>query len=270
MINTIGNSTVPGAQRDLSATENAKSRLLGQLSSGKRINSAADDPAGSAIVEQFAAQIVGSNQAARNLNDGISLAQTADGALETVQDNTQRIRELTVQAGNSTLSAADRSAIQGEVDTLSRSNSDTLRNANFNGQQLFQGGSQTFQAGPNANDQITVSLNNLNSGAIAGTGSIDLSSTTSATAALDSLDKDIDTLNSNRATLGALNSRFEASIKNLNSQSDNLSAAKSRIGDTDYAAATSRLVQENFRSQAELSVQVQANANSKQVLSLLR
>ncbi|GAB3267772.1 flagellin [Chitinimonas naiadis] len=272
MINSVStNQASLVGQRNLNDIQESQRRTLNQLSSGKRINSAADDAAASAIVEQFAAQIVGSGQAVRNLSDGISVAQTADGVLSSVEDNTQRIRELTVQAGNSTLSVQDRAAIQDEVSALSQTNADSLRNANYNGQPLFQGGSQTFQAGPNANDQISISIGALAGGSVgSATGVIDLSTPASATAALDQLDKDLNTLGSSRSSLGALNSRFEASINNLQTRSENLSAARSRIEDTDYAQAASQRAQEQIRNDAALAVQTQANASPRQVLSLLR
>lgn len=268
MVAPIGsNPSALTSQRGLNDTRETQNRLLGQIASGKRINQAADDAAGSAIVERFAAQIAGADRAARNLSDGISLAQTAEGAVSTVQDNTSRIRELTVQAGNGTLNAGDRQAIQQEIDALSQSNDDTLRNANFNGQPLFQGGNLSFQAGANAGDQVSVSLGNLASGGI---GRVDVSSAASATAALDQLDDQLGTLSDTRATLGAVNSRFESAIGQLQSRSENLSAARSRINDTDYAAASTDLAAQNIRAQADVAVQAQANASSRQVLSLLR
>lgn len=278
MINSVNsNPTALSGQRTLNSTQQAQERQIEQLASGKRVNRAADDPAASAIIEQFAAQIAGSNQAARNLNDGISLAQTAEGALSTVTDNTQRIRELAVQAGNSTLSSSDRAAIQGEVDALSQASNSTLRNANFNGQALFQGNQLSIQAGPSANpsDRISLSLGNLSASAADGglnssNGRIDLSSESSASSALEQIDADLNRLNEQRASLGALNSRFEASIANLQSGAENLSAARSRIADTDYAATASRLAQERIRNEAGLAVQTQANASPRQVLSLLR
>lgn len=275
MINAINTDTVSlSSQRSLGQSQRAQETQLERLASGKRVNRAADDPAASVIIEQFAAQIAGSNQAARNLSDGISLAQTADGALSTVQDNTERIRELTVQAGNSTLSSADRAAIQSEVDALSQSSQDTLRNASFNGQALFDGGNLRFQAGANADSssQINLSLDSLiaNGGLNTTQGSIDLSSPESASAALDSIDADIEQLSGNRATLGAISSRFESAINNLQTRSDNLSAARSRTADTDYAAASSQLALETVRSNANIAVQAQANASRGQVLSLLR
>ncbi|MGQ5523378.1 flagellin [Chitinimonas sp. PSY-7] len=278
MIDSINNKLPSlGITQSLGKSQEAQNRQIEQLASGKRVNRASDDPAASVIISQFASQIAGSNQAARNLNDGISLAQTADGALSTVEDNTQRIRELTVQAGNSTLSVSDRAAIQSEVDSLSQANNDTLNSANFNGQSLFQGNSLTFQSGPNAggDNQISVSVGiraapTSSGGLNTANGNIDLSTAASATAALDSIDQDINRITDSRASLGALNKRFEAGIASLQSNAENLSAARSRSEDTDYAAATSRLAQEQIRNSAANAVQVQANASASKVVSLLR
>ncbi|WP_269532952.1 flagellin [Chitinimonas sp. BJYL2] len=271
MINPIGSNGTGLGLRTLDSNREAQARSLQQLSSGKRINSAADDVAASAIVEQFAAQIVGSNQAARNLNDGISQAQVAEGALSSVTDNTLRIRELTVQAGNSTLSAQDRQAIQEEVSALGQANASTLSQASFNGQSLFDGGSKTFQAGPNAGDQLSVSFAGVSASALAGSaGGLDLSNAAAASASLEKIDSDLRSVSGARAELGALTNRFEAGINSLRSNAENLSAARSRMADTDYAATTARNAAERIRSEAGLAVQAQANANSRQVLSLLR
>lgn len=267
MINTIGSNKSILNPNSLSSAQEAQAQSLEQLSSGKRVNSAADDPAASAIIDQFAAQIAGNGRAAQNLNDGISLAQTADGALSQLQDSTQQIRELAVQAGNGTLNAQDRAAIQAQADALSQSNNDVVRNASFNGQPLLQGSSLNFQAGPNAGDQISVTLGNL--GANGGSTNVDLSNASGASSALEQIDQRIGTISTSRAALGALNSRFEAGISNLRNTAGNLAAASSRIGDTDYAAATAKLAQQQLLSQAGLATQVQANASSRQVLTLL-
>lgn len=259
------------AQRNLQSSRDAQGLALGQLSSGKRLTSAAVDAAASAIVERFAAQITGSNQAARNLSDGISLAQTAEGALTSVGDNSQRIRELAVQAGNGTLNAQDRAALQSEADALSQASADTLASASFNGQALFQGNTLRFQAGPNAGNEINLALGDLSSGVVASAaGRVDLSSPAKAQQALGQIDADIGTLSSQRATLGAVISRFGASIDALRNSSENLSAAKSRIGDTDYAKTSADLAAANIRAQAGIAMQAQANAQPRGVLSLLR
>ncbi|NHQ87765.1 flagellin FliC [Iodobacter sp. HSC-16F04] len=254
------------AQNSLNST--ALSKSLSELSSAKRSSQA--DPASTVLIEQFAAQIAGSNQARSNLNDGISLTQVADGALSTIQDNTQRIRELTIAAGNDTLSPQDRAAIQEESNQLSLANSDIVQNTNFNGTALLQGqGNLNFQAGANAGDQLALSrpdLTKLNSS----NGQIDLSSAAAAGQALSRLDSDLASVSSARSDFGAVSNRLTASAANLQNRSENLSAAKSRVADTDYAAATANLVQQQVRAQANIAAQAQANAAPQQVLSLLR
>lgn len=272
------NTNIPSlsAQNSLNRTQHAQNKTLETLSSGKRVNSAADDPAASAIVELFAAQITGSNQAVSNLSAGISAVEVADGATQQLQDNTNRIRELAVQAGNDTLSAQDRQALQAEANQLAQSNQDIVRNTNFNGTQLLQGGASLgIQSGPNANDVTNVNAANLNAAPGSGglntlAGGVDLSSSAAVAQTLTNLDQDISTLSNARAQFGAANARFESSISNLQTRSTNLAEAKSRIGDTDFGAATSKLAQEQIRSKAGLAVLTQANASPQQVLSLLQ
>lgn len=272
MINPNNNFAALSAQNNTVRSQGAQEASLQKLSSGARINSAKDDAAGAAIIQQFAAQIIGSNQAVRNLSDGVSLAQTAEGALGSISDNTERLRELSVAAGNGTLSASDRQALQAEADALSQSNKDIVNNTQFNGQAVLQGGQFNFQAGANAGDQL--SLNNASLGGQAGlnsvAGRIDLSSSAAATASLQELDADLETVAGQRANLGAFQSRLDSGIQNLQTTAINTSAAKSRVADTDYAAESAKLAQENIRSNAGLAMQVQARANASQVLSLLR
>ena len=266
------------AQNSLSSTRQAQAKTLQSLSSGQRVNSATDDPAVAAIIQQFAAQIAGSDQAARNLNDGVSLTQVADGAIEQLSSNSNRLRELAVAAGNSTLSSQDRSALQAEADQLSQANNDIVQQTNFNGVSLLKGGnSLTFQSGANAegSNQTSLATPNLsaapaNGGLFSLAGGVDLSSPTAATQSLSNLDADINTLSANRAQFGAASNAFAAEIDNLQTRSINLSAARSRSGDTDYAAATAQLAQQQIKSQANIAVQAQANASASQVLTLLR
>lgn len=263
------------AQNQLGAAQASQHKSLESLSSGKRINSAATDPAGSAIVQIFAAQIAGSNQAASNLNDGVSLTEVADGNLAQLQSNTDRLRELAVAAGNGTLSGSDREALQAEANQLTQSNADIVQQSSFNGVSLLQGGATlNFQSGPNAGNQIGVTTGNLsatpgNGGLFSLAGGVDLSSAATATQSIDNLDADIGTLSSTRANFGAASSQFSEAISNLQTTSVNLSAAQSRINDTDYAAESSNLASANIRAQAALAVQAQANAQPQTVLSLL-
>ena len=273
MLNGINsNSAGLFAQNSTSQAQAAQAKSLQSLSTGSRINSAKDDAAGAAIIQQFAAQIAGSNQAVRNLNDAVSVAQTAEGALSSISENTERIRELAVAAGNSTLSASDRQALQAEADQLSQSNADITKNTEFNGQAVLQGGQFNFQAGPNAGNQLSFSNGALGgeAGLNTAAGKIDLSSPAAASAALNALDSDLQTVSGQRANLGAFQSRVESGIQNLQTSSVNLSASRSRIADTDYAAQSAKLAQENIRANAGIAMQVQARASSGQVLSLLR
>ncbi len=273
VINSSSNLNALSAPRN-NATQNSQtqaSQTIASLSSGQRINRAADDAAGSAIIERFAAQIIGNSQGIRNLNDAVSLAQTAEGAISSISDNTQRIRELAVAAGNSTLSASDRQALQAEADQLSQSNTDIIRNTEFNGQAILQGGGFSFQAGANSNQQLNLNTSNLGgSNGLSSTGQINLSSISAASASLDSLDQDLQRISAERSNLGAFQSGLENSISSLRTTVENQSASRSRIADTDFAAQSTQQVQNSIRGQAELAMQAQANASGKQVLSLLR
>ena len=272
MMKVSSNLAALGLQSSAALAQATQAKTLQSLSSGTRINSAKDDAAGSALIEQFAAQIAGSNQAVRNLNDGISLAQTAEGALSSISDNTDRLRELTVAAGNGTLSASDRQAMQAEADALSQSNADVVKNAQFNGQALLQGGAFNFQAGPNANDLLSLNNPSLNgaNGLASAAGLLDLSSASAANNSLALVDRDIELIAGQRGQLGAFQNRIDSGVQNLQTSALNLSAAKSRVADTDYAATTSQWTQDKLRNNANLAMQVQARASAGQVLSLLR
>lgn len=273
-INT--NQTSLFAQNQLGEIRQSQAGALRSLASGQRINSAAENPAVAAIVQQFAAQIAGSDQAARNLNDGVSLTQVADGAIGQLQANSGRLRELAVAAGNSTLSAADRGALQAEADQLVQANNDIVKQTNFNGNPLLQGGSPLgFQSGANAGQQTSLAAANLAAAPASGglfslAGGIDLSSAAKASQTLGNLDTDLDTLASSRASFGAASNAFTAEIGNLQTRADNLAAARSRSNDTDYAAASAQLAQQQILGQANIAVQSQANASASQVLGLLR
>ena len=278
-INT--NQTSLFAQNQLGEIRQSQAGALRSLASGQRINSAAENPAVAAIVQQFAAQIAGSDQAARNLNDGVSLTQVADGAIGQLQANSGRLRELAVAAGNGTLSAADRGALQAEADQLVQANNDIVKQTNFNGNPLLQGGSPLgFQSGANAGQQTSLAAANLAAANLAAApasgglfslaGGIDLSSAAKASQTLGNLDTDLDTLASSRASFGAASNAFTAEIGNLQTRADNLAAARSRSNDTDYAAASAQLAQQQILGQANIAVQSQANASASQVLGLLR
>jgi len=371
------------AQRNLNASQNSLAVSLQRLSSGLRINSAKDDAAGLAISDRFTAQIKGLNQAARNANDGISLAQTAEGALGEVTNNLQRIRELAVQSSNATNSSSDRTALQAEVSQLLNEIDRVANQTSFNGVKLLDGSfsGAVFQVGANAGESITVAsitdaniaaigsvsqasgaaltvsasaitgfataiasggvtLNGVNIGAIGsatsaaeragqlvnainntsaqhgvgavyntatgqitlssaaavvvagttnlatvagyangtlgsvttttGIGGLDVSSYANAQLAIQLADSALATVNSTRATLGAVQNRFSSVVANLQTAAENLSASRSRIMDADFAAETANLTRAQILQQAGTAMLAQANAEPNNVLALLR
>ncbi len=259
----------------------AAGKMLGtsmeRLSSGKRINSAADDAAGLAIVNSMTSQIRGMQQGVRNANDGISLAQTAEGALNEVTNMLQRVRELAVQAGSDTYADTDRDNIQAEVDELTAQIGQVVSNTEFNGVKLFDGSvtTVTVLAGANDADAIDITLEdletNLTSGlGTAGTYNVAGTDGTNARGALAGIDTDIELISTTRATLGASQNRLQSAVNNLTNVSTNLSDARSRIQDTDYSAETTALAKAQILGQASTAMLAQANQSQQNVLSLLR
>ncbi|MFN4038155.1 MAG: flagellin [Erythrobacter sp.] len=261
-------------------------RMLGtameRLSTGRRINSAADDAAGLAIATSMTSQIRGMAQGVRNANDGISLVQTAEGALDEVTNMLQRMRELQVQRGNTTYSAGDVANITAEQNALAGQIRLVVQNTQFNGNSLFSGGTGSFtiQAGDRLVDQITVTMRDLTATFAAGTpptGSqlgtvIDFATadTMAATASLDNFDAAIADVSSIRAGLGAVQNRLESAVTNLTNVSTNLTDARSRIMDTDYSAESTQLAKAQILNQASTAMLAQANQSQQNVLSLLR
>jgi len=357
------NTNIPSlnTQRNLNSSQSSLNTSIQRLSSGLRVNSAKDDAAGLAIADRMNSQIKGLAVAQRNANDGISMAQTAEGALSTVGDNLQRMRELAVQAANGTNSAQDRKTLNDEYTQLSQEVFRVLNGTSFNGQNLFTGVGQgasagtgsdsanvsasltlSFQVGANVqdnklNDQITITLDDLSNNSTIATvigtsakGLIGLGDTsgvstaqatyTSAKAALDNLfatgsslsssalassavslqaavdsaklsldqavanpsaqsdaqkaiqnlDKAISLISSKRAEFGAVQNRFSAVISNLQVSSENITASRSRIMDTDYAQETANLTRAQILQQAGTAMLSQANSAPQQVLSLLK
>jgi flagellin len=366
------------AQRNLNTSQSAVALSLQRLSSGLRINSARDDAAGLAISERLSAQIRGLNQAARNANDGISLAQTAEGALGEIGNNLQRIRELAVQARNATLSASDRAALQTEAAALRDEIQRVASTTAFNGVKLLDGTftNMAFQVGANVSETITVAsitnaqvaqlgtstiaqvtgaaatafgaitagdlqINTVSVGAIAadtnaanraasiaaainavsgqtdvyatllsttqvtltnssggnivialsgtadtantgltaattnattstGFAALDISSIAGADTAMRQMDAALNAVNTARASLGAVQNRFSSTVANLQTTAENLSASRSRILDTDFAAETATLTRGQILQQAGIAMLAQANALPNQVLALLR
>jgi len=368
------------AQRNLNGSQAASQTAMQRLSSGLRINSAKDDAAGLAISERFTSQIRGLNQAARNANDAISLSQTAEGAMASVGDNLQRIRELAVQSANATNSSSDRAALQSEVAQLKSEIDRVATQTAFNGIKLLDGSftSAAFQVGANANE--TISVTGVQNSTIAGLGSVssastqsalvsglgvgvvaagsltvngtdigaltavgtaqeraaqvvdavnkiagatgvnaymdtatnrlvmtsgatitlagtdngaltgfdgatgvtaaaatttglttmDISSFAGATLAIKQVDSALGQINTSRATLGALQNRFTSTVSNLQTAAENLSASRSRIQDTDYAAETASMTKNQILQQAGMAMLAQANQAPNNVMSLLR
>ncbi|MBW1636855.1 MAG: flagellin FliC [Deltaproteobacteria bacterium] len=258
------------AQRNLGKTQIALDRAMERLSSGLRINSAKDDAAGLGISNRMTTQIRGLNQAARNANDGISLSQTAEGALQESTNILQRIRELAVQSANDTNSAGDRASLQAEVDQLLEEMDRIATSTQFNGRTLLDGSmtGATFQVGANQGQVITFDIGNATTSAL-GVDSIDISTQTGAGSAISDVDGAIDSVDRIRGGLGAIQNRFEYTIANLNSVIENLSAARSRILDADIAKETSEMTRASILQQAGVSILAQANQTPLLAVSLL-
>jgi flagellin len=262
------------AQNNLVKSEQLMSTSMSRLSSGLRINSAKDDAAGLAISEKLRATVRGLAQAQRNANDGISMLQTAEGALNEVSDMLIRMRELGVQAANGTLGDSERLALDNEFNEL-REEIDRIANSTkFAGQTLLDGGmSQTFQVGVSntGNDQIFVSLATVTTGAAGlNIGAIGLSTIATAQSALGLLDSAIQTVSTRRGSLGAKQNRLMVTINNLSAMHENLSAANSRIRDADVASEATNLARGQILMQAGISILAQANQLPSMSLSLLQ
>ena len=263
------------AQRNLGKSQGSLAKSMQRLSSGLRINSAKDDAAGLAISDRMTAQIRGMNQAARNANDGISLAQTAEGALGEVTNMLQRMRELAVQSANGSNTTADRTALDSEFGALSTEIDRIASTTQFNGKTLLDGSMAsgvTFQIGANAGQTIAVTVGDSNVAALA-SGNLAIVAIATASGAQSSitvLDQAINDVDTIRGELGAVQNRFESTIANLNNVSENLSAARSRILDADIAQETSNMTKMNILQQAGVSILSQANQTPQLALSLLQ
>ena len=274
------------AQRNVSNSQASLATSLQRLSSGLRVNSAKDDAAGLAISERLNAQVRGSNVAIRNANDGISLSQTAEGALAKVTDSLQRMRELAVQARNATNTSADKDSLDKEFGELSKEIQRVLGGTTFNGRAVLStdSGTQTFQVGANvtSNDRIDVTTANMTTATeittVAGTDNTGAGraviDNTAVGATIDTVIGNIDTainkVSSERANLGAAQNRMDQVISNLQISVENQSAAKSRITDADFAQETANLSRASILQQAGNAMIAQANQIPSQVLSLLR
>lgn len=268
------NVSALNAQRQLADVGSNLSTSFERLSSGFRINSAADDAAGLQISNRLTSQVEGLNQAVRNANDAISLTQTAEGALDEVTNSLQRIRTLAIQSQNGINSSADRTALQQEVTALVSEISRVATDTQFAGVDILTGGfSAAFLVGANAGQTISVNLSSSNGASFGASGlgvsTVDISTVTGASSALTAIDTAISSIGAQRAELGALQNRFQSTIRNLSNISENVAGARSRVRDTDFATETAELTRNQIIQQASLSVLSQANQRPQTALSLL-
>lgn len=275
--------------RYLNQATDAKSSALTKLSSGSRINSAADDAAGLAVSEKMKAQIGGLTQAQSNAQDGVSLIQTAEGGLSQIQTMLDRMRDLAVQSSNGTLGTDDRKAIDKEFNDLKGEISRIAGTTQFNNKNLLgtsdtdtKATTFTFQVGANSGQTLAVSISAMNASAIGLTKTVDIVDKTktgtdntsfdikSANAAIEAIDKAISTVTTQRSTLGATQNRLNYAISNLETSNENLSEANSRIRDVDMAQEMTQFTKSNILTQAATSMLAQANAMPNSVLTLLQ
>ncbi|MDP2564344.1 flagellin [Pseudoalteromonas marina] len=269
-INT--NNEALSAVRQLSKTSGMVSEAMGRLSSGKRVNTAADDAAGLAIISNLDRQITGTQQAIRNSNEGISLVEVMDSALEEVNSLYQRARQLAVYSANETLSATDRDSLNAEYQQIVGAGGEAeriLTKSSFNGVTLLDGSAIDLQVGWEAGDVTTVTGVDF-SGTTATIGAIDGADATNATAELAVLDTAIDSVVSFRADLGAYQNRFESTISNLESLSEKTQVAKGRIQDADFATESTNLARAQVLQQAGMGMLSRANSSAQQVMQLLQ
>ena len=271
------NSAALRAQNGSRVAEATLQTAMERLSTGKRINSAKDDAAGLAIASTMTSSIRGMTQAIRNANDGISFAQTAEGALGEVSNMLQRIRELAVQSASGTYSDTDRTNLDTEVSQLKSQITSILATTEFNGTRIFnsaasgtsysaQAGSVSIQIGANNGDAIDLTFTSL-SDLAAGTA---VDTAANAKTALDNVDTTLKAVSTTRASLGAGQSRLSSVVNNLTQNVTNLSDARSRIEDTDFSAETTNLAKAQILTQAATAMLAQANQSQQNVLSLLR
>jgi len=274
-INT--NVAALNSYNQLRQTNQAQNDSLEKLSSGKRINSAADDAAGLAISEKMQSQVNGLGQAQRNAQDGISLIQTAEGALKESHSILQRMRELSVQAANDTNTSGDRAEISQEIGQLKEEITRIANTTEFNTKSLLDGSlatgatTATFHIGANSGQNTTLNINNM---ASSGTGAlglsgVDVATQSGANATIAVVDSAIDSVSSERSKLGAKQNRLNHTINNLSASEENLTAAKSRIKDVDMAKEMMDMSKQRILSQAGTAMLAQANQKSQGVLQLL-
>ncbi|MFG0675462.1 flagellin [Delftia sp. WSY_7] len=300
MASTINTNLISlNAQRNLNTSQSSLSTTMQRLSSGLRVNSAKDDAAGLAIAERMNAQVRGMNVAMRNANDGISMAQTAEGALSKIGENLQRMRELAVQAANDTNGSNDRSSLDKEYQQLAQEIARVVSSTQFNGRQLLNTSAvAVFQVGANVGTDNQIQLDAVNLATATANGGLGVTQATvgagantrvvdtldgalgslqgtatdaaAARSSMDAIDKALDEVNNTRATFGAAQNRFEAVIANLQVASENTAASRSRIMDADFAAETANLSRTQILQQAGTAMVAQANQLPQSVLKLIQ
>ena len=278
-LSLVTNVASLAAQRNLGRTQMNLTSSIGKLSSGLRINQASDDAAGLGISENLKADIRSLSQAQRNANDGISMAQVAEGAMNEIGGIITRMRELAVQSSNGTLGATERSYIDTEFDQLKAEIDRISNNTEFNGQKLLEGSASAglnMQIGIHntANDRLAFSVSRLMASSLGSTGglhigSISMSTATNSQAALGALDAAIEQLSTARAKVGAFQNRMQITVSNISVAHENLSAANSRLRDVDVAAESANMTRQQILSQAGVSVLGQANQLPQAALSLI-
>jgi len=243
--------------------------LFEKLASGKKVNNALDDAAAQQIIDRLTSEVEGNRQAINNVYDGISLAQVAEGGLSTINGDVNRIRELSLQSGSGILNDSDRRAIQSEITQLQENIAKSIEETNFAGKPLLSdAGSLELQAGANANQSISVNTRDV-AAQLNDVLAIDITSGTSVEDALNAADSALESIGGARSEFGASLNRFESAARNLLQGNVNAAESRSRIESVDYAQAASARAISDFRGQAALTVQAQANQQQSQVLSLL-
>jgi len=261
------------ASRMLGVVQGTMSKNMNKLSSGLRINGAADDAGGLAISEKMRSQVRGLNQASKNTQDGISLIQTAESALSQTHSILQRMREMTVQSGTATMGTTDRAALQQEFSQLSKEIDDIANKTQFNNQNLLSGAAVnglTLQTGANVGDQTIVSINAMHASGIGISAGITIDTLANASNAITILDGAISAVSTERSKLGAMQNRFEYKVKNIDGTSENLQSAESRIRDVDMAKEMVEYTKNDIISQAAQAMLAKANQAPQAVLQLLK
>ena len=268
MVNSLGSSFNAG--QAISKAQNNSATSYSRLSSGNRITGAQDDAAGLAISDGMSSQITGINQAMRNTNDGLSMTQTADGALSETTSILQRMRDLSVQSGNGIYNSSDRASMNAEFSQLSSELNRISETTTFNGQNLLDGSMDvSFQVGANSGESIQVSLGDAGAEGLA-LSDLNISTVENSMIALEGIDQALSTVSDMRGEMGAVQNRLESASSNLSDTSVNLTAARSRITDTDMAKEVSDLVMSQILEKAGIAMQAQANQSAGVTLALLQ